>query len=211
MSLANLPTEIIFEIFGFLRPLDLLNTRGLNKSFLLVSAIILQTNLKKTKVFDGVPPEIFSMLDENCLLSGSSVLQFLLGEVYEKSDFDLFVTKQKVQELTDVLFKHSFARRINFNENYPTNLRVIDFTRDQTKIQLVIVEDPLASISDFDFKIVKNVYDGNRFLTNYTCLSTKTEYLLSNCYYKEIRLNKYRSRGFTFIGHGLDSIDYDEV
>jgi hypothetical protein len=102
----------------------------------------------------------------------------------------------------------------NYNDLSPTSeyFRVETFSRDclpnkenytTCNVQLIITNDPLKSIRDFDFDIVKNYYNGENLYFNKNIIN-KTEIISIDKIFtlptkQQERMKKYISRGFKFL------------
>lgn len=141
-------------------------------------------------------------------ITGSGILSALMPEI-KHNDIDIFIPREHFN-LFDTLFKNANCEvggRPDFSEFYSiaTNLRrVVDvMTPDGNKIQIVEVEDVKKAISEFDFDIVRNYYDGEKLrlefpsaIANKIATFNKDGHLA----FQEsltLRCMKYRDKGFT--------------
>lgn len=175
----------------------------------------------KLNAFFSNTNSFIKLFNNNCILSGSIIVQFLLNENYDSSDIDVFLTINEIKKFNGFLLDEKYSEVSNERDYFNIDFKIPLVTKPvmdvktynksvyvngvsvRYTVQLIIVEDPIKVIQDFDFDIVKNYYDGKCF--NYTnSLESKTETLtfielkyLSDT--QKDRMEKYISRDFKFV------------
>lgn len=203
MKSVYVPFEIILDIFEQMRPIDLIKIKNLNKTCKHYIDIILKKKMNQFQKSLDAPKELFDSLNENVLMSGSCMVQYLLGEKYN-SDIDIFmdINILNYKTIHTKLCDNGYISDDTFS-NYPSNFKVYNFEKkNKTKIQLIVCKDVKDNISNFDFNIVKNYYDGKNFIIkDINNLSKKKELLEFNQRQPILvgaRIEKYINRGFKF-------------
>lgn len=214
----NLPTELYKNIFASLKvfELSILSKTDVFYRKLITEEIesrFIQCN--RLKNFFNNTKEFHGLLNENCLLSGSMMIQFLLNETYSSCDVDIYITGE-TSDLPIIKFlekeKYKYCPNDPLNAEYRhcsgiLNIKTFykkckgwkqDFSLLK-KVQLIISNNSTDIINNFDFNIAKNYYDGTTvFITE--SLATKTEIIFCDDIRKisKERLEKYLTRGFKF-------------
>ena len=195
-------------------------TSGLDKKF-----ISIFENIESVNEFKNI------MCKTNALISGSFIMQKILGENYKESDVDIFLSSRQENILADFLdSKMELIGNINISRYREQNSslieNVIDYEKNGHKIQLICI-DVFPNITlvegfieeDFDFDMCKNVYyynknncDKGKLVIQRVdqILEKKTEFKISTKVGKTIqRYSKYKERGFTFTN--LDNLSYKDL
>ena len=212
--MVELVFDVIYEILEKLSPIELIKLRTLNKNYKYYIDMMLKRKMEKFKKHLGCPLKLFDMLNGNAIISGSCLVQYLLNECYENFDIDIFIDSKNAEKISNFLMKENYKcegsglpyiRRNNgviSRSNRYSGFRVLNFTRTgDVKIQLIVCKYPKKKIlSDFDFNIVKNYYDGRKIIIkDIYNLSKKVE----TCNESEVRsfkrVIKYFKRGFKFV------------
>jgi hypothetical protein len=206
---------LLEKIFDYLRPIDLICIKTVNKKFYDNIKYIIDIRYKKSHVFKGLSnnmSEFLNHFNNDCVISGSSVLQFLLNEKYDTFDIDIFVDKKNYQQIARCLFLHYYKIQSVWNNNpyskWNHYLQIINFKKEcvnQIHIQLIItnpLSSPLEIINNFDFDILKNYYDGKNikickpdFVLNKFNIIEKSK--LKGYKYSS-RVEKFKNRGIIF-------------
>lgn len=197
-------------------------TKGIDKKFFSIFE-----NVNDVNEFKNI------MYETNALISGSFIMQQILGEKYEDSDVDIFLSSRHkyAKKIDDFLYSRmELTGDINIaryrEQNYSLITNVTDYEKNGHKIQLIYI-DVFPDVilvhgfieEDFDFDICKNVYYYNeknsgkgKLVTERVdqILEKKTEFKISTKVGKTIqRYHKYKERGFVFTN--FDNLSYKEL
>ncbi len=170
-----------------------------------------------------------TMTQMNAVISGSFIIQKILGETYKDSDIDIYLPVKQEHKMDD-FFDYKIERvgylNVNAYKSFNRSLMEIvkDYEKNGYKIQLIYInsDNNIDSVcefvkNDFDFDICKNmcyynkencgkctliVHDINQILKKQTEFKTsaKVGKSIDRCY-------KYQKRGFIFTN--LENLSYD--
>jgi len=183
----------------------------------------------RLSTFGLIPSDFYKTLSDNhCVIAGSFPLQVFLGETYENSDIDIFGIKVNTNGVNTYLsqfytgvYQEYPDPKGYFGFDKGTNnfiiCEVIKYTLPRITIQVIsflntgqkkpIIHNTGDITSEFtferfDFDFCKIAYDGSTlWIENPESLATKScSVKLLRCTQKTIgRMEKYESRGFTFL------------
>jgi len=211
----SLPNELLLDIFENLSPLELLKCKILNKQFYKICLFLFKLKIKSSNFFDILPKKSFEILDKKCLMSGPSLLQFLLNEDHKDPDINIFLTEIKFIEFDKILLDNAFIKyeKMNkhtideYNSNYNCIKNIYYYTKNNINIILTIVSNVYNYVYGNDLKIIRNFFDGSNCFINYNNLKNKIENISYKQFYKydQKYIKKYIKRGFTFTIHDKKS------
>lgn len=205
----NLPNEILFIIFDWVPPIYIYHLGKCNKRLRQLSIFNFNLLLKKRITTLNINTNLIELINKNCVISGSFMLQLLKNVNYYNSDIDIYVKKDYESDIINFLNTNNFIlQEPNPNYDFHSNWNVCSFIDSfDNKIDLIITDgDQRDFIKDFDLNIVKNYYDGNIYFNSYL-INNKTQVVDINYetlpskinHFKRIkRINKYLKRGFNF-------------
>ena len=146
--------------------------------------------------------DILSVLNKRCVLSGSIVVQTLLGKYWKESDIDIYVERPNLYGLFEILERNGFTRRGWSSQNYPgmysTSLQFEVFKFHKTgscPIDVIACDRVDNAVRKFDFQLVRNKYDGQTVYRAGSSLKTRTCVIPSDRIHAG-RIIKYTRRGF---------------
>ncbi len=178
------------NIINYLSPIDLYNLvqtckyyeQNINMQHV-KNNTIKQLNNKLSNIFGPKLPEFKNILqDVNGIISGSCILQSILGEKWEKSDIDIFIpvrgnvitntpSDNPKSEMDDFMFANGKMTDYDAANRYYSNIcgRIIVWCRTYkinnqlVQVILINVENRINKMCDFifknfDFDICKNIY-----------------------------------------------------
>lgn len=220
----NLPNEVLFMIFDWSTPIYICHLGKCNKKLRQLSILNFNLHLKKRITTFNINTDLIKLINKNCVISGSFMLQLLKNVNYE-SDIDIYVKKDYEFDIINFLNVNNFKqqeKKSNYKINYNNTLRRINYESSYNfysnwgvssyidsfgnKIDLIITgHDQLGLIKAFDLNIVKNYYDGNiyynSYLTNDKLQVIDMNFSANNRidHFKRVkRIKKYLIRGFNF-------------
>src|SRR5438128_2481895 len=96
MDIFNLPQDIIYNISEYLAPIHVYNFTKTCKYYMttveIKLVIIKEINRRLTIIFGDKLAGFKNVMRDTCsMISGSFILQCILGEYWDKSDIDIFV------------------------------------------------------------------------------------------------------------------------
>ena len=163
------------------------------------------------------------LINNECIITGSLLIQILKNEIYEESDIDIlcFDSSPIIKYFTNNIIEEEYDEylgfqsfKLNFKNNI-INIICVEYSDLFTIKPINLLQSYLNLIKNkFDFTFCMNVYDGYNIYYNESTL-----YKTSECYnntsninkYLIIRLNrckKYINRGFILKGINDEDIDY---
>lgn len=185
LKIPQIPEEVVREILSFCNPIELIALQYTSKRFSLRNRIVsaFTRNLDRILCESGYPQSFLcSLLDSNnCCLSGSMVLQAILGVTW-KSDIDMYVVPSNEAIVKNKLLKAFPTNNFlpygsdDFGEHYfftklGSEIRSIEwFTpRDgavaavRRPLQLMTTRGSVAEhiVRGFDLDIVMNSWNGS--------------------------------------------------
>lgn len=173
------------------------------------------------------------------VISGSSVLKFMLGEKYKISDLDIYCNEIDYIKIYDSIYTHAntnkkyatFKRPYNKNKKLLANSYNMENIVDVIdikffvglKIQIIVVKNNISPENfikkNFDFDFCKCTYDGMKFnvLENPNIIGKSgkicDEYMIKCFKEKDIysiyRISKTAERIIKYIKRGYDITNYD--
>ena len=204
---TQLPLEIKYKIFDFVQPCILLRIKRLNKDFCKnveyyirrkfnTSSIFTQFFLSKRDI-----NTLYSILDRNCILSGSSILRFLLDDTFPVNNLNIYSIIDKCDLLTYFLKENGYEDNHNFYDDEDVAIKEYYCSKNEKTIQIVLCEDPLFIVKHFDFSSLKNYYDGVNFVYTKPDLESKREVMTSKEFFlcSRDRIYKYLGRDFEIL------------
>lgn len=217
--LQYFPNEILCKIFRFIRPIDLICIKTINRRIYNNIEKHLDLQIKNNSIFRKfVTRDFFKLINENCVISGSALLQFLLDEQYDKFDIDIYIRgdNENYRNMVDYLISIGYSEGIHSRPdnryNFTDSIFIMyEFVRDNFKIQLILCcKDIKTVISDFDFSFVKNYYDNSIKIFNKESIlkkhsDDKRRANIDPHHYDPTlrstisRIRKYIKRGFSFM------------
>jgi hypothetical protein len=155
-----------------------------------------------------------NMLNNNFVITGSSILKMIHTFNSESSDLDLAINEDvDIEDLLELLHDTGFELFKSYYSNIPDDSEYINhvslntyikeihqFYKDDNKIDIIILNtNPWNYIKSFDLKIVMNYFDGNGFyLLHPENVINKKENLkhIPIDFRHYVRIEKYLYRGF---------------
>lgn len=107
----TLPNELYQNVFNHLRPIDLVVFAQTNSRNNIITNNELTIKFEKwdrLKAFFINPKAFVQLFNQNCLISGSILVQFLLNESYN-GDIDIYLTKSEVSGVKEFLKSEGFT------------------------------------------------------------------------------------------------------
>jgi len=220
-----------YNIIDYLKSDDiynLLQTCQYYKKSLTLSLLKKQTmkemNNRFHELFGNLTPEFKKIIKElECVVTGSFILQCILGLYWLETDMDIYIESKKEDEKSKTTLDYFLIDKMGYKiiketSSYSESIAGINEVRTYDKkdssykvqIIMVTVEDNLHNYveSNFDFDICKNIYsidkNNKESLTIYKIneiLSRKTKFALNNknrVGSSVERCKKYQKRGFDF-------------
>ena len=156
------------------------------------------------------------ILNNNCIISGSFIIELLLNDNYNNNDLDIYTNSNNLYKLLeylkiekyDIYYKkrNNIDYRLHINNNIKHVYYFIN-KKKNTYIDIILCNNPTETVKYFDLKICKNYYNGKNIFVLYPCIIQKKVENIDNTDYDNIykisytknRMNKYISRGFKFI------------
>lgn len=207
-------------MFNFISKIGLTSQYALIGTFGLVTGIATYKHVKQRYIRDEIDISLSTFFDVNgkefssllrdtgSIIIGSFPLAYLTQWSFMPNDIDVFIPFNKEDVLIKYLLDNGFSKTDKYDEYYKTLSqisRIIEFTKNNKRIQLIILSDKTYSIKDvintIDFDICKVGYDGNKIMTSDDILEG-----IKRCEIKihkecsEQRKKKYQARGFKFVG-----------
>lgn len=194
------------------------------------SPVVKRVNEKLYEIFGNYMQEFKDiMCKTHAAISGSFIIQSLLGTYYENSDIDIYVPFNKsVSYINDFILKTTTPTKLSNDSAYALGMdytiikKVNTYTINNCIIQIIYlnVNNNIDAVydfikNDFDFDICKNIYyyDGNDNVILYNphqLLNKYTEFKTSKKLGNSIeRYYKYMKRGFVFTN--IDKLSYTDV
>lgn len=220
-----LPIEMNDLILGFLSPIELIAIKSTSREFYEISKK--QIKKKMDKYLNGIDPIVRRHLNNNIMLSGSTVLGLLHQEHYPNSDLDVYINniaddgsgdlidfQDITRDIIHDLWDNGYTRRTA--PMYPGNLiNVIDFIKeDCPKIQLIISDCIIETINNFDLDIVQNCFNGSDIHIKYPD-SVRTRTIntinISDFRTSNPRIQKYQKRGYAIASNNFDELDSEHI
>lgn len=237
--------ELIAKVFEYLRPIDLICIKSINKQIGANADKVLEFKWSSSPIFKDFMPknllknhftEVQQILPQikpeflpsnllqfiknlntywqkDCIISGSCILQFLLDEIYDDYDIDIFIDNRKVPQMINFLFLTGYTidtiwKKNNYSK-FGKYVQIMNFAKTfkgKYRIQLIIVNrfrtSPVDIVRNFDFTIVKNYFDGRHLhITNKDYILRKYDKITTSQVEKykcAERIQKYKQRGITF-------------
>ena len=203
MNYISLPVEIKFKIFTFIKPCILLRYKTINIDFYDHIKSYIMHKINFSPIFKNYLNinTLRGILNENCIISGSSILKFLLDDTFETNDIDIFTTIENSENILNFLEENSYEYTHHLSD-YEVDESIILYktytNKEEKVIQIIFCKDPKNHVKKFDFEIVKNYYDGKNIIISKKDLETKKEIIVARNFFmcSRIRLYKYLERGF---------------
>jgi len=210
-------------IVNFLNMKDIYNLRFVNKRFFgkidenyILRIIKSRLECKLKSVF-GNDYNLFvlAMSQSKAVLSGSFILQCILGETWENSDIDIYVGNEQSNNIMDKFLK-SITNNAETDDNalykaaYEIINNITNYHLDNLKIQVVQIRTNNKyslwnHVNNTGFDVCKNrlYYSANGNLqlqlTNYKeAIHKCTTFIIQNIDDFYYRIEKYSKRGFKF-------------
>lgn len=230
---------LTYHISTYLLPKDLYNIKYVNKTFYqfintkMITRSINKEIYKRLLTYFGQYTDHFLELlyENNGIISGSFILQCILGVYWAKSDIDIYIPDgKKSEEFTSVEnfvyndLKWEWINGYGYGDDVDTNDIKITFTREYTnehdqKLQFIHLNlgkeiDQLYNFvhKTFDFDITKNIY-AKDYLSICNLHEIFTRETMFKCAFRMgstiRRYYKYKERGFTFTN--LDKLSYQRL
>lgn len=226
----------VYDILSYLRPVDLLTLKFASWTFykkidkkIFYNFVARIMNNRLSHIFGDRLIEFKNIMESTkCVISGSFIIQSILGEQWDGSDIDIYVTGQKIP-LTIEFFLHNtmnFTLRTLLDNTYikeGDKLKITSIKDFQTfenkRIQIICIntDNSYNSVKNYihetyDYDICKNLYyvDKTEHLSIYhpnDIYNKKINYDLNQENSKNnilIRYKKYRNRGFKIIVNNCD-------
>lgn len=155
-----------------------------------------------------------NLLNDNFVITGSSILKMIHTFASESSDLDIAIHKDvDIEDLLHLLHDTGFDNFKTYYSNIPEDSEYINnlslnkhikeihqYSKNNKKIDVIILNTkPYNYIKSFDLKIVMNYFDGKHFyLLHHENVINKKENLnhIPIDYKHYIRIEKYLYRGF---------------
>jgi hypothetical protein len=209
---SDASNHILLHVFEYLSNIQVIKLKSVSKHLHFITDFYIKHEFNKT--FKDLLP---LLKIKGSVLSGSSVLQFLLKEKYSNYDYDIFTNEIYLEQIFLYLEKqqynkkrlcsqdNSLAKAIHRLYDY---FDVYEFTKkNHVKIQVIVIHGPIFSFiaSFFDLSIVKNYIDlsNNNFVLKINDING-IDKKISKFYHRkeqmvfheEARVRKYVDRGF---------------
>lgn len=209
--------DILSEITKYLVPIDIyklsLTSKYYNKHINVDKYIIRELDTRLQNIF-GDKLNYFKQLliSEDAIISGSFIIQCILGEIWSDSDIDLFIPDFTNQIFDEFLFNdiECTLKGNVYNTEYLSFGKTVDYeTKSGQCVQLIkLNENKIDDFmnKNFDFKICKNLYDGkNLKIKDLYNIVNKIIDLEDVSVGQKIgdRCEKYSRRGFKLINKNL--------
>lgn len=185
---------------------------------------IKEINNKFQELFSNQTTDFKKIIKElECVVTGSFILQSILGLFWQETDMDIYIDVKKEDEKSKTILDYFLTDKMGYKiikhtSSYVKSLiginevRTYDKKNSPYKIQLIVVSTEMNLHdyvnSNFDFDICKNIYSidhNNRELLSVykinEILSRKTKFALNdrNRIGSSVeRCKKYQKRGFNF-------------
>jgi hypothetical protein len=202
-----LSLELKYKIFDYIQPCILLRFKRLNRNFYNniqkyikrkfdTSSIFTQFFLSKSDV-----STLYDILDRYCILSGSSILKFLLDDTFPVNNLNIYSIIDNCDLLTYFLKDNGYEDNHNFYNDEDVTIKEYYCSENKKTIQIVLCEDPLFIVKHFDFSSLKNYYDGKNFVYTKPDLESKREVMTSKEFFlcSRDRVYKYLGRDFEIL------------
>jgi hypothetical protein len=212
-----------YGISMFLSPRELYGMRSVNRMYrhliddqLIREVVIQEINHRLLRIFGGHQKldNFYQVLEQTCAgISGSFILQCLLGECWEGSDIDIFLPHRhdwNQETLIDAFFHqimHNQLEPITTYEFCESRVRQHLFP-DGTHFQVIVVDVPSDDLQQFvcddsDFDVCMNIYTVTNHMGKLFCYALKA--IMNKwitCQHKptDSRWLKYQRREFAFKG-----------
>jgi hypothetical protein len=227
-------SDILNELFKYIKIVDIYNLSLISNYYhniiKIEQNIINEINLRLYKIFGEDLYKFKELLKNvNGFISGSFIIQCILGNEFIISDIDIYfpTSKKNITDKeypnSDIDIFHNFIYKylpVSYEASIYGDVNVgcvTDYFKyeyghkklDNVNIQLIEFEGSsnLKFINNnFDFNVCKNIYDGNNLIIkNIYNICNKIIDLKDILCTEEVnvRYMKYKSRGFTFINENL--------
>lgn len=204
--------DIQIECLKYLNIVELIKIKGVSRQFNEVANVAIKSRINR----DRVIRPIISDVSERIVISGSFLLQMLIGEKFGGSDVDIFCNEDqegKLDEIFEGYEKKNIRKTTRYFGTMPgtkhlLNIkRIIHYIKDGVVYECIMIIDKVNIKSfigySFDLDIVRNYISNDGIkIFNINSIITRTEYLHINQidgFKMRSRIKKYHNRGFNFI------------
>jgi len=215
--------DILGEVLSYLKPVDIyklsLTSKYYHRNINVENYIVKEINRRLYDIFNDKLDQFIILLKQlKAVISGSFIIQCILGEYYNGSDIDVFIPHNYDQDHLISFMKENgecFISEEGAEYEYMCINNVIDFKfLTNQRIQFIILDkkETINSYIDeyFDFEICKNSWDCNNIkIKNISNLSNKVIDLKNIKYTDNLRdrYQKYKDREFTFINEKFMNLE----
>lgn len=206
-----------YVISTFLSPRELYRLRSVNRMYrhlitdnLIYETTILEINRRLSQILGDHLENFYQVLQQvDGGISGSLILQCLLGESWEGSDIDIYLPHRhdwNQETLVDGFLRQVLGTQPEMVNSYLFNMkcenRIREHTIQETRFQVIVIQTPYDDLeqficADYDMDVCMNLYDGQRFFCH--SLSAVMNKRIT-CQFKpgDKRKLKYQRREFAF-------------
>ena len=209
--------DVLSEVLEYLTPADIyklsLTNKYYHKHINVDEYIMKEIDKRLINIFgDNIAKFRNLLISVNAVISGSFIIQCILGKRWTDSDIDIFIPYTLNLDLEDFLLNDMKSIQIwdNYDQKYLLFSEAINYKiKSGQRIQLIRLNEGCFiefMNKSFDFDICKNMYDTKNIKIKNLYSITHRTVDLQRVYIKEntgVRCNKYHERGFKFINKDL--------
>jgi len=216
--------DILSEVLNNLAPVDIyklsLTSKYYYKHIEVNKYIIKEIDIRLQNIFgDKVNHFKELLISLNAIISGSFIIQCILGEIWIRSDVDIFIPKTVDLKLDEFLLNIGCIQKYdNYNVKYLLFCEAVNYKmKSGQHIQLIkLHENNVKQYMNktFDFDICKNIYNGksvqinNMYNITHKIIDLKDVIMTDNI---GERLEKYHQRGFNIINKHFMNLNDTQI